>query len=74
MSLYTTTRQFAGIAAAGFIVLIGALALIRGQRGERAGIMAPLEREEADVLASELARCHQSEICKTSNATLKPAW
>ncbi len=57
MSLYPTTRKFAGIAAAGFIVLIGALVVIRSQRGDDAGIGAPFEREEADALVSELARC-----------------
>jgi conjugative transfer region protein TrbK len=57
MSLYLPPRRFAGIAAAGFIVLSSALLVIRNQRGEDAGIIVPLGREEANALASELARC-----------------
>jgi conjugative transfer region protein TrbK len=55
MSRYFTLRLIAWIAAAGFIVLTGALAVIRSPRSEDAGVIAPLMREEA--LGSELTRC-----------------
>jgi conjugative transfer region protein TrbK len=57
MSPYLALRQFARIAAVGFVVLIAALPIIRSQRAEDAGIIAPLKHEVADALASELARC-----------------
>lgn len=57
MSRYLTPRQFARIAALGFIVLIAAVAMIRSQADLDAAIVAPLRREQADALASELARC-----------------
>jgi conjugative transfer region protein TrbK len=57
MSLYLTARQFAGIVATGFIVLVATLVVIRSQRGDDAGIIAAPERKEADALASEVARC-----------------
>jgi conjugative transfer region protein TrbK len=55
MSRYLTPRQFAGIAAAGFIVLTGVLAVIRNPRSEDARVIAPVVREEE--LGSELTRC-----------------
>lgn len=67
MSRYLTPRQFARIAAAGFIVLIAAWAVIRSQHGEDPGIIAPLEREEADALASELARCRTVTLDSTAS-------
>ncbi len=57
MSRYLTPGHFVRIAAAGFIVLIAAWAVIRSQHGEDPGINTPLGREEADALALELARC-----------------
>jgi conjugative transfer region protein TrbK len=60
-------RQFARIAAAAFIVLIGALAVIRSQRGEDAGVITPPEREEPDALASELARCRTVTLDQTAS-------
>ena len=65
MDRYLTPRHFARIAALGFIVLIAAVAIIRSQRGEDAGIVAPLEREQADALASELARCRNVTLDQT---------
>jgi conjugative transfer region protein TrbK len=52
-----TLRQIAWIAAVGFVAVIAAWAINRGQRSEDAGILAPLRREEAGALASELTRC-----------------
>jgi conjugative transfer region protein TrbK len=66
MSQYLTSRQFARIAAFGFVVLIAALAIIRSQRSEDVGIIAPLEREEADALASEFARCRTVTLDETA--------
>jgi conjugative transfer region protein TrbK len=57
MRLYLTARQFAGIVATGFIVLDATLAVTRSQRGDDAGINAAPEHEDADALASEVARC-----------------
>jgi conjugative transfer region protein TrbK len=54
MSLYLTARQFAGIVATGFIVLVVTLAATRSQRGDDAGIIAAPEHEEPDALASEV--------------------
>jgi conjugative transfer region protein TrbK len=67
MSLYRTPRQFARIAAAGFVVLFAALAVIRGQRGEDAGTIVPLEREEANALASEVTRCRRVTLDQTAS-------
>jgi conjugative transfer region protein TrbK len=50
-------RRIAWIAAAGFIILIGALAAIRDRDGEPAGVVAPSEHEQAKAQALELARC-----------------
>jgi len=57
MSRYLTPRQFAPTAAIGVVILIAALAIVHSRRGEDAGIVAPLEREQADALATELVRC-----------------
>lgn len=57
MTPHLTSRQYARVAAVGFIVLITALAISFGRRDEDAGIVAPLEREQADTLATEIARC-----------------
>ncbi len=56
MNQHLTTRKVASISAAGFVVLIATLDVIRSQRGEDA-IVAPLERKEADARALELVRC-----------------
>ena len=57
MSQFVTPRQIAQTAPLGFVVLIAALAIIHGRRGDDAGIIAAPEHEEADALASEVARC-----------------
>jgi conjugative transfer region protein TrbK len=57
MGRYLTPRQFVRTAAIGVVILIAALAVIHSRRGEDIGIVAPLEREQADALATELARC-----------------
>lgn len=67
MSRYLTPHRFARIAAVGFIVLIAAWAVIRSQHGEDPGGIAPLEREEADALASELARCRTVTLDATAS-------
>ena len=67
MSRYLTPRHFARIVAAGFIVLIAAWAVIRSQHAEDPGGIASLEREEADALASELARCRTVTLDSTAS-------
>lgn len=57
MSRFVTPRQIAQTAAFEFVVLIAALAIIHSRRGDNAGIIAAPEHEEADALASEVARC-----------------
>ena len=52
-----TPQQWVRIAAVGFVVLAAAVAVIHNRRGEDVGIMVPLEREQADALETELARC-----------------
>lgn len=65
MSEYSTPRQFVPIAALGFIVLITAVAMIRSQGDVDVGIVAPFEGEQADALASELARCRTVTLDQT---------
>jgi conjugative transfer region protein TrbK len=65
MSRYLTPRQFVRIAAIVVVFLIVALAIIHGRSGEDAGIIAPLEREQADALAKELARCRTVTLDQT---------
>jgi conjugative transfer region protein TrbK len=52
-----TPRQFARIAAVGFVVLIVALTIVRSRHSEQAVVPAPLEHGDAATLAQELARC-----------------
>jgi conjugative transfer region protein TrbK len=67
MSRYLTPRQFARTAAVGVAILIAALAIIHSRRGEDAGIVAPLEREQAEALARELARCRTVTLDQTAS-------
>ena len=67
MSRYLTPRQFARIAAIGAVIVIAALAVIHSRRGEDVGILAPLEREQADALATELARCRTVTLDQTAS-------
>ena len=67
MSRYLTPRQFARTAAVGVVILIAALAIIHSQRGEDAGIVAPLEREQAAALATELVRCRTITLDQTAS-------
>ncbi len=67
MSRYLTPRQFARTAVIGAVILIAALAIIHSRRGEDAGIVAPLEREQADALATELVRCRTVTLDQTAS-------
>jgi len=67
MSRYLTPRQFARTAAVGVVILIAVLAIIHGRRGEDAGIFVPLEREQADALATELVRCRTVTLDQTAS-------
>jgi conjugative transfer region protein TrbK len=57
MMPHLTPRQFARIAAVGFVVLIVALTIVRSQHGEQPLVLAPLEHRDAETLVEELARC-----------------
>lgn len=57
MTEHITPQQWVRIAAVGFVVFAATVAVIHNRRGEDAGIIVPFEREQADALATELARC-----------------
>jgi conjugative transfer region protein TrbK len=57
MTDHITLQQFTRIAVVAFLALSAVVAVIHSRRGEDAGIIVPLEHEQADALASELARC-----------------
>jgi conjugative transfer region protein TrbK len=57
MTEHITPQQWVRIAAVGFVVFAATVAVIHSRRGEDAGIIVPFEREQADALATELARC-----------------
>jgi conjugative transfer region protein TrbK len=57
MNTHLTFQQFVRVAAAVFVALAAAVAVTQSRRGGEAAVLAPLVREEADVLVSELARC-----------------
>ncbi|SHJ95354.1 conjugative transfer region protein TrbK [Bradyrhizobium lablabi] len=57
MTDHITPQQFVRIAVMAFLAFAAVVAVIHSRRGEDAGIIAPLEHEQADALASELARC-----------------
>jgi conjugative transfer region protein TrbK len=67
MSRYLTPRQFARTATISVVILIAALAIIHSRRGEDTGIVASLEREQADALATELARCRTITLDQTAS-------
>jgi conjugative transfer region protein TrbK len=57
MAEHITPQQWVRIAAVGFVVFAATVAVIHSRRAEDAGIILPFEREQADALATELARC-----------------
>ena len=57
MSTFLTSQQFLRVAATVFVMLAAAVAVIQSRRGEDAAVLAPVERDEADALVGELARC-----------------
>jgi conjugative transfer region protein TrbK len=57
MITHISSQQLVRIAAVGFVLLVVVLAILHSQRGEDAEIIVPFQREEANALASELARC-----------------
>ena len=52
-----TPQQLVRIVAVGLIVLAVLLAIIHSRRAEDAGLLAPLEPQVAQSLATELERC-----------------
>jgi conjugative transfer region protein TrbK len=57
MTDHITPQQLARIAVIAFLAFAAAVAVIHSRRGEDAGVVVPLEHEQADALAAELARC-----------------
>jgi conjugative transfer region protein TrbK len=57
MTEHITPKQLVRIAAVCFVVFAATVAVIHSRRGKDAGIIVPFEREQADALATELARC-----------------
>jgi conjugative transfer region protein TrbK len=57
MSTYVTSQRVLRAAAAMFVMLAVAAAVVESSRGGEATVLAPLEPGEADALVSELARC-----------------
>jgi len=57
MSSYLTSQQFLRGAAVVFVMLAAAVAVIQSRRSDDVAVLAPLGRDEADALVSELARC-----------------
>jgi conjugative transfer region protein TrbK len=57
MTTHIIPPQFARVAAIAFLAFAAAVAVIHSRRGEDAGIIVPLEREQVDALVTELARC-----------------
>jgi len=57
MAPHLTPRQYARIAAVGFIFLIVAIAISLSRRDEDATLVSPLERKQADAHATVLLRC-----------------
>ena len=57
MSSYLIPEKVLRVAAVVFVMLTAAVAVIQSRRGEDAAVLAPVERDEADALVGELARC-----------------
>jgi conjugative transfer region protein TrbK len=58
MKPHLTPRQFAPIAAVGFIVLIvAALTIVESRHSEDALVLEPLAHGDAEALVREIARC-----------------
>jgi conjugative transfer region protein TrbK len=75
MMPHLTPRQFAGIAAVGFVVLIVALTIVESRHSELAVVFAPLEHGEADALVREIARCRTITSDETAALeTCRRAW
>jgi conjugative transfer region protein TrbK len=61
-----SSRQLARLAAVVFAVVAATAAVIQGGCDKAGGAIATLEREQADTLASELARCRTISSSETS--------
>jgi conjugative transfer region protein TrbK len=57
MTEHITPQQFTRIAVVAFLALAAVVAVIHSWHGEEPGIIAPLGRQQADALVTELARC-----------------
>jgi len=57
MSSYLTFQQLVRVAAVALVTLAAAVAVIQSRRSGDVAVLAPLGRDEADALVSELARC-----------------
>ena len=75
MTSYLTPPQFTRIAVVAFLAFAAAVAVIHGRRGEGAGVIVPLEHQQADALAAELARCRTITADETvALDTCRRAW
>jgi conjugative transfer region protein TrbK len=57
MTDHITSQQFTRIAVVTFLAFAAVVAVIHSRRGEDAGVIVPLEHEQADALATDIARC-----------------
>jgi conjugative transfer region protein TrbK len=65
MTGHITPQQFARIAVVAFLAFAAAVAVMHSRRVEDAGVIVPLEHEQADALATELARCRTITAAET---------
>jgi conjugative transfer region protein TrbK len=57
MTDHITSQQFTRIAVVAFLALAAVVAVVHSRHGEDVGLIVPLEQEQSDALAAELARC-----------------
>ena len=75
MIMHISSQQLVRIAAVGFVVLVVVLAILHSQRGEDAEVIMPFQREQANALASEVARCRTVSIDQAASLeTCRRIW
>jgi conjugative transfer region protein TrbK len=75
MTDHITPQQFARIAVVAFVAFAAAVAVIHNRDGEDAGVIVPLEHEQAVALTTELARCRTITADETlALDTCRRAW
>jgi conjugative transfer region protein TrbK len=63
---HISIKLLARLTVVAFALVTASMAIRHGGRGEESGAIAPLEREQADALASELTRCRTVTLTETS--------